>query len=247
MSEHEKYLSSLSLVSLKDLQEQVKLRIREVAELESSIKVGDVVRVLEKRARDVYLLGRPNKIGIVVKVNKRKYRVLFYDFMLEAETCRLHGTDGWKYFYTGNVDRRFSVRYEDVNKELVSLYDSVKPDDYKYVGRHPFSNFSEVVMDMLETCKTSREYGLQLHDWKWNTPPSERFMPRSYNPREPIWKEHKEILLTSLDQLLLQDAYGKYWPKNWASKEWKENATSFCLRYHEVMRELLEEITGVEE
>jgi len=241
MSEHEKYLSNLSLVSLKDLREQVKLRIKEVAELQSGIKVGDVVRVLVKGTRDL------NTIGVVAKVNKRKYRVLRFDFRLEAETSRHHGTSGWKYFYTGNVDRNFSIRYKDVNKELVSLYDDVKPGDYNYVGRHPFSNFNEEVMDMLEKCKTSQEYGLQLHDWKWNTPPSERFMPRSYNPRETIWKEHKEALLIALNTLLLSgNVKHQYWPKSWASKEWKENASSFCSRYHEVMRKLLEEITGVD-
>ncbi len=45
MSEHEEYLSDLSLISLKNLQEQVKLRIKEVAELQSGIKVGDIVRI----------------------------------------------------------------------------------------------------------------------------------------------------------------------------------------------------------
>lgn len=241
MSEHEKYLSNLSLVSLKDLREQVKLRIKEVAELQSGIKVGDVVRVLEKGARDV------NRIGIVVKVNKRKYRVLFYDFRLEAETRRHNTTNGWKYFYTGNVDRSFSIRYKDVNKELVSLYDDVKPGDYNFVARHPLSRFSEEAMDMLEKCKTSQEYGLQLWSVKWDTSPSERFMPRSYNPREPIWKEHKEALLIALNTLLLSgNVKHQYWPKSWASKEWEQNATSFCLRYHEAMKHLLEEITGVD-
>lgn len=57
MSEHEKYLSNLSLVSLKDLREQVKLRIKEVAELQSGIKVGDVVRVLVKGTRDLNTIG----------------------------------------------------------------------------------------------------------------------------------------------------------------------------------------------
>ena len=238
MSEHEKYLSNLSLVSLKDLREQVKLRIKEVAELQSGIKVGDVVRVLVKGTRDL------NIIGIVAKVNKRKYRVLRFDFRLEAETSRHHGTSGWKYLYTGDVEHIFSVRYKDVNKELVSLYDDVKPGDYNYVGRHPFSNFNEEVMDMLEKCKTSQEYGLQLHDWKWNTPPSERFMPRSYNPREPIWKEYKEALLIALDTLILNgNLKHEFWFKNGAGGDWKD---SFFIRYHKVMKDLLEEITGVD-
>lgn len=239
MSEHEKYLSNLSLVSLNDLQEQVKLRIREVAELESSIKVGDVVRISASLPF--------NRIGIVTKVNKRKYKVLYYDFWLEAEKGKYHGTSqyGWTYFYTGNVDRRFSVRRKDVNKELVSLYDGVKSGDYSYVGRYPFSNFNEEVMDILETCKTSPEYGLQLNDWKLSNSPSDRFMPRSFNPREPIWKEHKEALLIALDTLILNgNLKYEFWFKNGAGGDWKD---SFFIRYHKVMKDLLEEITGVEE
>lgn len=239
MSKHEKYLSSLSLASLKNLQEQVKLRIKEVAELQSGIKVGDVVRVLEKGTRNV------NRIGIVAKVNKRRYRVLFYDFRLEPETSRHNTTNGWKYLYTGNVDRIFSVRYRDVNKELVSLYDGVKqPGDYNYVARYPLSRFSEEVMDMLEKCKASREYGLQLWSVKWDAPPSERFMPRSYNPRESIWKEHKEALLIALDTLILNgNLKHEFWFKNGAGGDWKD---SFFIRYHKVMKDLLEEITGVD-
>tara|TARA_A100001201_G_scaffold5286_1_gene9599 strand:- start:155 stop:877 length:723 start_codon:yes stop_codon:yes gene_type:complete len=240
MSEHEEYLSDLSLVSLRNLQEQVKLRIREVAELQSEIKVGDIVRI---QPRTKY---NTTEIGIVIKVNKRKYRVLCFHFFLDANWEKVPNTfNDW--YFTGELGSRFKPQSSNVEKELVSLYDgNVGPDDYNcYCG------LTKEFMDELEKCKDSVEYGFLLK--------KKTGYVRSYNPRTAVWKEWKKDLMKALWAYFCFDAErtaslleGNGWNKDgWesgqASDEFHNRSRTYLRKYHDVMHEILEEITGVEE
>ena len=242
MSEHEEYLSDLSLISLKNLQEQVKLRIKEVAELQSGIKVGDIVRI---QAQTKYTT---TSIGIVTKVNKRKYRVLHFDFLLEADWKKVPNTyNDW--CFTGELRSHFKPKSIDVEKELVSLYDgNVEPDDYNYYCR-----LTKEFMDELEKCKDSVEYGFLLKK------KSKGFAARSLNPRKAVWKEWKKDLMKALWTYFCFDADrtvsllgGNGWNKdNWesgqASDEFHNRSKTYLTKYYDVMHEILEEITGIEE
>lgn len=240
MSEHEKYLSNLSLVSLKDLQEQVKLRIKEVAELQSGIKVGDIVRI---QPRTKYTT---TEIGIVTKVNKRKYRVLHFDFLLDADWKKIPNTyNDW--YFTGELRTHFKPQSNDVEKELVSLYDgNVEPDDYNCD-----CGLTKEFMDELEKCKDSVEYGLLLK--------KKTGWARSLNPRKAVWKEWKEDLMKALWAYFCFDAErttsllggngwnNDGWVSGQASDEFHNRSRTYLRKYHDVMHEILEEITGVEE